>query len=208
MKPRVNLIPVQHEVPEYLTYGKLRTPLQSWRRNYKTRRMQWTDDMTKIDEYLTNHRRRNGRLVRLLTRAVVRERKILLLTSRRAHVTLLKDALTAALRTRGLRTEVGVFWGGLSPEKWAASAGCPVILGTYQMVKEALDLPALDVMVLAIPRSDIIQSVGRILREHPGKKAPVVVDFVDHGIGLTEGMARKRQQQYGQQDWEIIRRIG
>ena len=40
-----------------------------------------------------------------------------------------------------------------------------VMLGTFSMASEGMDIPKLNTIVLASPKSDVIQSVGRILRE-------------------------------------------
>ena len=55
------------------------------------------------------------------------------------------------------------------------------------------DIPWLDCCVLATPRSNIKQPVGRILREHPGKPRPVVLDFVDSDSPLYAAWARLRE---------------
>lgn len=68
---------------------------------------------------------------------------------------------------------------------------------------EGLDIADLDTCVLATPKSDIIQTVGRIQRVVPGKKDPIVIDVVDFSIGLCQGLYRKRQQQYQAQSWEV-----
>jgi len=74
-----------------------------------------------------------------------------------------------------------------------------VIFSTKQMVAEALDVPSLDVLILATPFSDVEQAVGRIRRpckpsdkcyatcpwraEHcQGKPDPIVVDIIDRDI--------------------------
>jgi len=47
-----------------------------------------------------------------------------------------------------------------------------VLFTTYAMSREALDIPALDTLVMATPVGAIEQVIGRILRRHPGKQAP------------------------------------
>lgn len=198
LKPTVHQIRVQHELSE-----RQAAALQAWRRDYATGRWGMRDDLVKIETYLTNHASRNQRLLRILERAVLKGRKTLVLTSRIKHLEFLRAELTKRLRLRGKRTTIGVFRGGMKEEAWAVSSGCPLIVGTYQIAREALDVPALDVLVLSTPRSDIIQAVGRILREHPGKKAPVVVDFVDEGMTLCEILASKRLGQYQSKGWSV-----
>jgi superfamily II DNA or RNA helicase len=59
-----------------------------------------------------------------------------------------------------------------------------------------LDIPTLDTVVLATPKSDIKQSVGRILRETAGKKnEPLILDIVD-AWGFLYAMFGKRRRVY------------
>jgi len=67
---------------------------------------------------------------------------------------------------------------------------------TYAMTAEATDNPKLDTAVLATPRANILQPVGRILREHPGKKEPVVLDLVDTCAHILQTFTSKRRTQY------------
>jgi superfamily II DNA or RNA helicase len=72
----------------------------------------------------------------------------------------------------------------------------PVIFATYGMMAEGTDIPWLDCVVLATPRSNIKQPVGRVLREYPDKPQPVVLDFVDSDSPLYAGWARRRELIY------------
>lgn len=71
-----------------------------------------------------------------------------------------------------------------------------VILATYKMVSEATDIPWLDTAVLATPRSDVVQIVGRIRREYEGKPQPIVLDLVDEDSRIFRAYAGKRMQWY------------
>lgn len=70
------------------------------------------------------------------------------------------------------------------------------------MAKEGLDIPELDVLVMATPKQDVAQPIGRILRSMAGKKKPVVLDFVDEA-GLLVGFARSRSNKYRQLGYEV-----
>ena len=73
-----------------------------------------------------------------------------------------------------------------------------ILLSTYQLAKEGLDVPCLDRLLLATPVKDyaiVVQSVGRIARVCEGKGEPVVYDYVDD-IGFLEGMWKKRCTSY------------
>ena len=49
------------------------------------------------------------------------------------------------------------------------------------MAKEAMDIPILDTLVMATSKSNIEQSVGRIMRktEYPPERPPLIIDIVD-----------------------------
>lgn len=73
-----------------------------------------------------------------------------------------------------------------------------ILLATYQLAKEGLDVPYLDRLLLATPVKDyaiVVQSVGRIARVCEGKGTPVVYDYVDD-IGFLQGMWKKRCTHY------------
>ena len=73
-----------------------------------------------------------------------------------------------------------------------------ILLATYQLAKEGLDVPCLDRLLLATPVKDyaiVVQSVGRIARVCEGKGTPVVYDYVDD-IGYLQGMWKKRCTHY------------
>ncbi len=72
----------------------------------------------------------------------------------------------------------------------------PIIWTTYTMMAEGTNIPWLDTCVLAMPRSQVTQPVGRIRREYPDKAFPVVMDFVDEDSPAFFGYSRKRMQWY------------
>lgn len=71
-----------------------------------------------------------------------------------------------------------------------------VIIATYALAKEGLDIPSLDVLHLATPTKDkatIVQSVGRIERNTQGKGTPVCYDYVDEEIPYCVNAFKKRR---------------
>lgn len=72
------------------------------------------------------------------------------------------------------------------------------LFATYPLAKEGLDIPRLDRLFLVTPQKDyavIVQSVGRIARTFPGKKSPMVYDYVDN-IRSLEKSYKKRCTHY------------
>ena len=72
---------------------------------------------------------------------------------------------------------VGYYVGGMKESALKETEGKKVVIATYAMAAEALDIKTLTTLIMATPKTDIEQSVGRILREK--HSSPVVVDIVD-----------------------------
>ena len=73
-----------------------------------------------------------------------------------------------------------------------------LLLSTYQLAKEGLDIPELTHLVMASPNKTetvITQSVGRVARAAPGKNKGIVVDFADPMFPL-DAWAGKRKRIY------------
>jgi len=72
---------------------------------------------------------------------------------------------------------VGYYVGGMKEKDLKITEGRRIVLATYAMAAEALDIKTLSTLVMATPKTDIEQSVGRILRAKG--QNPIVVDIVD-----------------------------
>jgi superfamily II DNA or RNA helicase len=148
---------------------------------------------------LARDERRNSMIVKIILKAAHEGRKVLLLTDRREHIEILKKMVADADKT----ITVGRYVGGMSAAGRELSEKCQVILGTFQMAQEALDIPALDVGILATPHSDVEQPAGRICRQMDGKKQPVLVDILDVEPRIGEPFFMKRQMFYDSRGWPI-----
>ena len=86
---------------------------------------------------------------------------------------------------------VGFYVGGMKQEDLKRSESKKIILATYAMAAEALDIKTLSSLILATPRTDITQAVGRILRvKH---KRPLVIDVVDtHSVFKKQWLKRRK----------------
>ena len=69
------------------------------------------------------------------------------------------------------------------------------------MAAEALDIKTLTTLIMATPKTDIEQSVGRILREKHSN--PIVVDIVD-SHDTFKNQWRKRKTFYKKENYKII----
>ena len=72
---------------------------------------------------------------------------------------------------------VGFYVGGMKQSALQETESKQIVLATYAMAAEALDIKTLSTLVMASPKTDITQSVGRILRmKHDN---PIIVDIID-----------------------------
>jgi len=90
---------------------------------------------------------------------------------------LLVDLYKRFQRPHTIQPSVGYYIGGMKQSALQASETCSVLLATFAMAAEALDIKTLSVLVLATPKTDIVQSVGRILRTQHSQ--PLILDIVD-----------------------------
>jgi superfamily II DNA or RNA helicase len=98
---------------------------------------------------------------------------------------------------------VGYYVGGMSEQELKASESKHVILATYSMASEGLDIPGLNAEFLISPKTDIVQSVGRILRAKHATTQPIIYDFVDtHDVFQRQW--RKRKAFYKKQNYKIV----
>jgi superfamily II DNA or RNA helicase len=88
---------------------------------------------------------------------------------------------------------IGYYLGGMKEEQLKESETKRIILGTYAMASEGLDIKTLTTLVLATPKSDVCQSVGRILRSNHAH--PLVIDILDQHP-LFENQYSKRVTYY------------
>ena len=120
--------------------------------------------------------RRNKFIIDLVEEILIEEhRKILILSERVEHLELLKKRLDE----RELTT-TGMYVGGMKQAKLDDSAKCTVIFGTFQMASEALDIKGLNTLVMATPRREIEQTIGRITRDPNPIIRPLVIDITDN----------------------------
>ena len=100
-------------------------------------------------------------------------RKFLLLSDRIEHLKKLKNIFD------DYTNSVGFFIGGMSENELKKSEKCNIILGTFSMANEGLDIPSLNCLVLASPKIDILQTIGRISRLQNSNIKPLILDFID-----------------------------
>ena len=144
---------------------------------------------------------RNRMILDEIMAACEKERKCLVLSDRLDHLDILATKLNERLKEKGLFRSVDFYVGGRKPEELVIAGNADIIMATYQMSSEALDLPKLETLYLASPKGDVIQSVGRLLRKADDKKRPIVVDFIDESCPLSMRRWKHREEYYVGQGW-------
>jgi superfamily II DNA or RNA helicase len=119
-----------------------------------------------------------------------------------AHNKNLLKYLHDAVKTREIAEgSVGYYVGGMKEHALKETEGKRVVIATYSMAAEALDIKTLTTLIMATPKTDIEQAVGRILREKHG--TPIVVDIIDVHAPF-QNQWTKRKQFYKKQNYKII----
>jgi len=95
---------------------------------------------------------------------------------------------------------VGYYVGGMKQANLQETEGKQIVLATYAMAAEALDIKSLSTLIMVTPKTDITQSVGRILRvKHEN---PIIVDIVD-SHDLFENQWKQRRRFYKKCNYRI-----
>lgn len=137
---------------------------------------------------IVEHSPRTDIIVKLIKKCLKQKRKVLVLSERRSHCEELVSNFSSDVG--------GLYMGGIPREELDKTAEKQLIVGTYTLAHEGLDIPTLDTLIMATPKSDIKQAVGRILRETPGKKNnPVIHDICDTW-SMFIAMFHKRRKVY------------
>jgi hypothetical protein len=97
---------------------------------------------------------------------------------------------------------VGYYIGGMKEKSLKESETKQVVLATFSMAAEGLDIKTLTTLFMITPMTNIEQSVGRILRQKHDF-APIVVDIIDTHDNFQRQWA-KRKAFYKKQNYKII----
>jgi len=98
---------------------------------------------------------------------------------------------------------VGYYVGGMSEQELKLAETKQIILASFAMASEGLDIPTLNAEFLITPKTDVVQSVGRILRAKHATTKPVIYDFIDtHETFRRQWL--KRRAFYRKQKYQIV----
>ena len=131
-------------------------------------------------------------------------RKLLVLSDRRGHL----EQFEREFRARGF-TSIGYYVGGMTSAARGESAKEQIILATFTLASEGMNIRDLNTVLLATPKSNIEQAVGRIFRLRPEERvfAPMIYEVNDAAIGCLAGQLRKRTKFYRACKYRILYRV-
>ena len=183
----------------YINKSKVETrPIESIMINYTNHHSDYCKEETTnygktcIPRMLTNicnFQRRTCLIVDLIKNIYKdNNRNILVLSGRIEH---LRD-ISKLLLSENI-SDVGFYIGGMKEGQLKESENKRIILASYAMSSEGMDIPSLNTLILASPMSDIEQSVGRILRKEHESLIPQVYDIMDNfSVFINQSIKRKR----------------
>jgi superfamily II DNA or RNA helicase len=136
---------------------------------------------------LTSDKRRNMLITRVCIYLTSKwpERRILLLSDRTKQLSTMQ---------KELGSNATLFTGATKAPLAEVLTQGKILLSTFPMAAEGLDVSDLDILVLCSPKSSIEQAVGRVLRGKSGHK-PLIVDIADH-FSVFEVMSQRRKRYY------------
>lgn len=156
---------------------------------------QYSTMITKLCDYAS----RSEFILKVLVREMEEtpDQHVMILGQNKSILKYLHDAIAH----RKIAT-VGYYVGGMKESDLKETESKQVVIATYAMAAEGLDIKSLTTLFLATPRTDITQAVGRILRmKH---ERPLVVDFIDTH-DLFQNQSKKRLTYYRKCKYSVKR---
>lgn len=117
------------------------------------------------------------------------DRKVLILSDRIEHLDILKNMIDGM----EIKYSCEYYIGGMKQKKLDEASEAQIILGSYGMASEGLDIPALNTLIMATPRREVEQSIGRIIRKNDHTVQPLIIDIVDMlSCFVKQGIYRRK----------------
>jgi superfamily II DNA or RNA helicase len=158
-----------------------------------------TPQFSKMIVKLCDYSPRSDFIVRVIADLIAEnpDKQIMILAHNRSILTYLYDSIT----NKQIAT-AGYYVGGMKQAELQASETKQVVIATFSMAAEALDIKTLSTLVMVTSKTDIEQSVGRILRMR--HSTPIVVDIVD-SHDIFQNQWRLRQRYYKKCNYRIFK---
>lgn len=155
---------------------------------------QYSSMISKLCEY----NRRSEFILTIISDMLIENsnQQIMILAHNKNLLTYLHDAII-----HRKIASAGYYVGGMKEHALKETETKQIVIATYSMAAEALDIKTLTTLIMATPKTDIEQSVGRILREKHSN--PIVVDIID-SHQLFKNQWTKRKTFYKKENYKII----
>ena len=153
--------------------------------------------MPRMINNICNYLPRTELTVQLIKQYHSEGRHILILSDRRGHLDLIYKMLDGYSR--------GFYVGGMKPHELRESQEKEILLATFSMASEGMDIPSLNTVILASPKSDVEQSVGRIFRKKVCDRTfhPLIIDLQDD-FSMFHNQCKKRIVLYHKLNFTIF----
>tara|TARA_B100000902_G_C27321209_1_gene924652 strand:- start:3800 stop:5203 length:1404 start_codon:yes stop_codon:yes gene_type:complete len=154
--------------------------------------------MPKMINNICNYLPRTELILDLIIKYQKEGRNTLILSDRREHLNLMYNLLNGYSR--------GFYVGGMKPEELRDSQEKDIILATFSMASEGMDIPKLNTVILASPKSDVEQSVGRVFRQKAcdRKYHPLIIDIQDT-FSMFQRQCEKRITFYHKSNFTLFK---
>lgn len=191
--------------------------------------------------YLAEHKERNKAIMRIIIKALLKDRKVFVVSERKSQLKMMAEMMESTKKVNPKLKNivydfyVGSWFTGKKVERTIEgkkrkvdeekkrtdmelelASRANLIFSTKQMVSEALDIPAIDVLVLATPTSDAEQTIGRARRfcvpnddfsnckkycqwragRCKGKERTIIVDIIDYKMEFGRRKWYSRSKHY------------
>jgi superfamily II DNA or RNA helicase len=151
---------------------------------YTCRRWDGKLNLGKFYNQLVNVPSRNQMIMKYAIKAYQNDYKTLILTERLEHIDILKQLLISKIPA----DHIGILTANIK------ELDKPIIIGTYGSAGMGLDIPSLSCLILATPRTDVLQPVGRVTRAKDIQ--PVIIDLIDVNDKMMVAWWQKRKKVY------------
>ena len=168
---------------------------------------------SRVVKHLKNDTQRNMIIVNFLKAALRKDRNIVVMSDTVEHLQILEKLCVS----NGILEDHFGYYCGITAAPYKkfkgrqakldareAAAAKPVTLATYKMCGEGTNMPWWDTAVLATPKADVRQVIGRILRTYDGKKFPTALDLNDNDNVVLATFGGSRRKWYNQMGAEIV----
>lgn len=125
------------------------------------------------------------------------DRHFLILSDRHTHL----EQLYKEFKKQKFDSVI-IYIGGMKETVFNKCKSTSIILSTYSMSTEGLDIPSLNCLVLASPKIEITQAIGRIVRPKINNVPLLIIDYVDL-LNVFMNESKKRLKIYKNNSYYI-----